>query len=213
MAIRYLKKHAALEDIVTVEDAETLLEWLKKQKKPAVTWGDASICTPPCCRCSWRSDRPSSGMSPIRGCAKRWDARRHEDTTRQATAAFGGEMMKSVFLVDDSSTMLMSLKSTLEISGFKVDTATDGEQALGKLKSGLKPDLIITDINMPRMDGITLIQEARKILRFTPILALTTESQQTKRDEAKKLGATGWLVKPVAGTDLVRIVKQVVPGA
>jgi len=121
--------------------------------------------------------------------------------------------MKSVFLVDDSSTMLMSLKSTLEISGFKVDTATDGEQALGKLKSGLKPDLIITDINMPRMDGITLIQEARKILRFTPILALTTESQQTKRDEAKKLGATGWLVKPVAGTDLVRIVKQVVPGA
>jgi len=122
-------------------------------------------------------------------------------------------MMKSVFLVDDSSTMLMSLKSTLEISGFKVDTATDGEQALGKLKSGLKPDLIITDINMPRMDGITLIQEARKILRFTPILALTTESQQTKRDEAKKLGATGWLVKPVAGTDLVRIVKQVVPGA
>lgn len=109
--------------------------------------------------------------------------------------------------------MLMSLKSTLEISGFKVETAQDGEIALGKLKAGLKPDLIITDINMPRMDGLKLIQEARKLLRFTPILALTTESQQGKRDEAKKLGASGWLVKPVTGTDLVRVVKQVVPGA
>lgn len=121
--------------------------------------------------------------------------------------------VKSVFVVDDSSTMLMSLKSTLEISGFKVETACDGEQALGKIKAGLKPDLIITDINMPKMDGILLIKEARKILRFTPILALTTESQQTKRDEAKKLGATGWLVKPVTGSDLIKVVKQVVPGA
>ena len=121
--------------------------------------------------------------------------------------------MKFVFLVDDSSTMLMSLKSTLEISGFKVDTACDGEQALGKLQGGLKPDLIITDINMPKMDGLLLIKEARKILRFTPILALTTESQAAKRDEAKKLGASGWLVKPVVGSDLVRVIKQVLPGA
>ncbi len=121
--------------------------------------------------------------------------------------------MKSVFIVDDSTTMLMSLKSTLEISGFKVETASDGEQALGKIQSGLKPDLIITDINMPKLDGLGLIREARKILRFTPILALTTESQQVKREEAKKLGATGWLVKPVTGTDLVKVVKQVLPGA
>ncbi|MEY2839758.1 MAG: hypothetical protein RJB60_2057 [Pseudomonadota bacterium] len=121
--------------------------------------------------------------------------------------------MKSVFLVDDSTTMLMSLKSTLEISGYKVETAPDGQQALNKIKGGLKPDLIITDINMPHMDGLTLISEARKVLRFTPILALTTESQQGKRDEAKKLGATGWLVKPVSGSDLIKIVKQVVPGA
>jgi two-component system, chemotaxis family, chemotaxis protein CheY len=121
--------------------------------------------------------------------------------------------MKSVFLVDDSNTMLLSLKSALEISGFKVDTASDGEQALNKIKAGFKPDLIITDINMPKLDGIGLIKEARKILRFTPILALTTESQQHKRDEAKKLGASGWLVKPVTGTELVKVVKQVVPGA
>ena len=121
--------------------------------------------------------------------------------------------MKSVFLVDDSATMLMSLKSTLEISGFKVDTAADGEQAMGKLRGGLKPDLIITDINMPKLDGIGLIKEARKLLRFTPILALTTESQQAKRDEAKKSGATGWLVKPLGGADLVKVIKQVLPGA
>jgi two-component system chemotaxis response regulator CheY len=119
--------------------------------------------------------------------------------------------VKQVFIVDDSSTMLLSLKSTLEISGFKVETASDGEQALNKLKAGLKPDLIITDINMPKMDGILLIKEARKLLRFTPILALTTESQQVKREEAKKLGATGWLVKPVTGSELVKVVNQVVP--
>jgi two-component system chemotaxis response regulator CheY len=121
--------------------------------------------------------------------------------------------MKTIFLVDDSATMVMSLKSSLEISGFKVETAADGEQAMAKINKGLKPDLIITDINMPKMDGIELIRNARKILRFTPILTLTTESQQVKRDEAKKLGATGWLVKPVSGAELVKVIKQVLPGA
>ncbi len=120
--------------------------------------------------------------------------------------------MKSILLVDDSATMLMSLKSSLEIAGFKVDTASDGEQAMAKINKGAKPDLIITDINMPKMDGIELIRNARKILRFTPILTLTTESQQAKRDEAKKLGATGWLVKPIGGVDLIKVIKQVLPG-
>jgi two-component system chemotaxis response regulator CheY len=120
--------------------------------------------------------------------------------------------MKSIFVVDDSATMVMSVKGTLEIGGFKVETASDGEAALGKLKGGFRPDLIITDINMPKMDGIALIREARKLLRFTPILALTTESQQAKRDEAKKSGATGWLVKPVGGPDLMKVIRQVLPG-
>jgi two-component system chemotaxis response regulator CheY len=121
--------------------------------------------------------------------------------------------MKKIFLVDDSATMVMSMKSSLEIAGFAVETARDGEQAMQKINQGLKPDLIITDINMPRMDGIELIRNARKILRFTPILTLTTESQQAKRDEAKKLGATGWLVKPVSSADLLKVIKQVLPGA
>lgn len=118
---------------------------------------------------------------------------------------------KTVLLVDDSSTMLMSLKSTLTISGFKVETAPDGVQAMAKIKGGVKPDLMITDINMPNMDGITLIGEARKLLRFTPILALTTESQTQLRDEAKRKGATGWLVKPIGWDDLLKVIRQVLP--
>jgi two-component system chemotaxis response regulator CheY len=121
--------------------------------------------------------------------------------------------MKTILVVDDSSTMVMSLKSSLEISGFKVETAADGQIGLDKLKAGVKPDLILTDINMPRMDGLEFIRNVRKTLRFTPILALTTESQQAKRDEAKKLGASGWLVKPVGGAELVKVIKQVLPGA
>ena len=124
-------------------------------------------------------------------------------------------MAKIIMVLDDSATMLMSLKNGLEIGGFGVITAADGVLALEKLKTGPKPDLIITDINMPNMGGIEFISHARKLpgLRFIPILALTTESQQAKRDEAKKLGATGWLVKPVGAADLIKIIKQVLPGA
>lgn len=121
-------------------------------------------------------------------------------------------MNKTILFVDDSATMLMSLSKTLTISGLTVETATDGSAALEKLKGGLKPALIITDINMPKLDGLGLIQEARKLLRFTPILALTTESQQGKRDEAKRNGATGWLVKPVGGNELLQVIRQVIPG-
>lgn len=124
-------------------------------------------------------------------------------------------MGKTILLVDDSLTMIMSVKSTLEMNGFTVETANDGVQALNKLKGGIKPDLIITDVNMPNMDGMELIKNVRLTpgFRFTPILTLTTESQAAKRDEGKKLGATGWLVKPISGPDLVKVIKQVVPGA
>ena len=124
-------------------------------------------------------------------------------------------MAKTILIVDDSSTMVMSVKSNLEIAGFKVETAEDGVKALAKLKGGVKPDLIITDINMPNMSGMELIRNVRALpgFRFTPILTLTTESQADKRAEGKKLGATGWLVKPVGGVELLKIVKQVLPGA
>lgn len=124
-------------------------------------------------------------------------------------------MAKTILIVDDSATMLMSLKNSLEIAGFAVMSASDGVIALEKLKTCTKPDLIITDINMPNMGGIEFIGKTRATpgFRFIPILVLTTESQQAKRDDAKKLGATGWLVKPVSGADLTKIIKQVLPGA
>lgn len=121
-------------------------------------------------------------------------------------------MPKTVLIVDDSATMLLSLKTNLEIHGFKVEQASNGKQALDKVKSGLKPDLIITDINMPEMDGLEFIKNVRPMLKFTPILILTTESEQSKREQAKKLGATGWLVKPVSGQDLINVIKKVLPG-
>jgi len=101
------------------------------------------------------------------------------------------------------------------MSGFTVETAGDGIEALGKFQGGTRADLIITDINMPNMGGLDLIKNVRALpaFRFTPILTLTTESESAKRDQAKKLGATGWLVKPVSGNDLVKVVKQVLPGA
>jgi len=124
-------------------------------------------------------------------------------------------MAKTILIVDDSATMLLSVRNNLEIAGFKVETAEDGVKAMGKLKGGLKPDLVITDINMPNMNGMELIKNIRALpgFRFTPILTLTTESQAAKRDEGKAAGATGWLVKPVGGADLLKIIKQVLPGA
>jgi two-component system chemotaxis response regulator CheY len=122
-------------------------------------------------------------------------------------------MKKTIFIIDDSATVIMSLKTTLEMNGYTVESASNGKMALDKIASGFKPDLIITDLNMPIMNGLEFIKNVRQILKFTPILILTTESEQSKRDEAKKLGATGWLVKPVAGTDLINVVKKVLPGS
>ncbi len=124
-------------------------------------------------------------------------------------------MGKLILIVDDSPLLQWSVKSTLHGAGYSVEKADDGVQALNKIKAGLKPDLIITDINMPNMSGLELIREVRTLngFRFTPILAMTTESQASKRAEGKKLGATGWLVKPVAVPELLAVVKQVLPGA
>lgn len=124
-------------------------------------------------------------------------------------------MAKTILVVDDSATMVMSVRNNLEINGFTVESAGDGVQAVAKLKGGCKPDLIITDINMPNMGGMELIKTVRGMpgFRFVPILTLTTESQQDMRTEGKKLGATGWLAKPVGGADLVKVIKQVLPGA
>lgn len=123
--------------------------------------------------------------------------------------------MKTIMIVDDSTTFLMSLEVVLSKAGFKVETAAHGKEALAKVTHGLRPNLIISDINMPHMNGITFAREVRKAegMRFTPILMLTTESEQARRDEARAAGATGWLVKPVKPDQLLGVIKQVLPGA
>jgi two-component system chemotaxis response regulator CheY len=122
--------------------------------------------------------------------------------------------MKSALLVDDSRTILTSISGILAKAGYTVQTASAGAEALTKLKGGLKPSVIITDLNMPSMDGIELIRQARAQpgCRFLPILMLTTESRADRRAEAKAAGATGWLVKPVAPAELLSILERVVPG-
>jgi len=122
--------------------------------------------------------------------------------------------MKIILLVDDSKTMLLSMEAVLKRAGFNVVTAANGAEGLKQITQ-TKPDLMITDLNMPVMDGMTLIKEAKKLpeMRFKPVLMLTTESQQTKRDEAKTAGATGWLVKPVKPEELLAVIKQVIPGS
>ena len=124
-------------------------------------------------------------------------------------------MAITVLVVDDSVTMVLSLKTTLSLNGFAVETAGNGQQALDKLKAGLKPGLILTDINMPVMGGMELIRNVRSMpgLKFVPILTLTTESEAAKRNEGKLAGATGWLVKPVSGNDLVSVMRKVLPQA
>lgn len=121
--------------------------------------------------------------------------------------------MKTILVVDDSDIIRWVMKTALEGEGFKVEMAEDGARALEIVTKGLKPDLIITDLNMPNMDGLGLIQNVRPLLRFTPILVISTESQASKRDEAKKLGATGWLTKPVNPEDLLKVIRRILPGS
>jgi len=124
-------------------------------------------------------------------------------------------MAKTILIVDDSPTILLSMSGILERAGHSVVQASSAEEAVAKLKSGVRPDLVITDFHMGAMNGIELVREVRKMagFQFVPILLVTTESQQEKRSDAKAAGATGWLVKPVQSDALLQVIKQVVPGA
>lgn len=114
--------------------------------------------------------------------------------------------MKSIMLVDDSTTVLLSISAILQKAGYSTKQASNAESAMQELKGGFKPDLLITDLHMPGMNGIEFIKEVRKLPthKFMPILFLTTESQQEKRMEAKAAGASGWLVKPVQADALIQ---------
>ncbi len=118
--------------------------------------------------------------------------------------------MATILAVDDSASMRQMVSFTLKGAGYDVVEASDGAQALEAAK-GRKFDLVLSDVNMPVMDGISLIKELRALpaFRFTPILMLTTESGDNKKAEGKAAGATGWIVKPFSPDQLVNTVKKV----
>ncbi len=121
--------------------------------------------------------------------------------------------MKTVFITDDSPTARASISYVLKENGYTVLLAEDGVDALAKIRGQMDSiDLFLCDVNMPNMDGITLVGEIRKIqkCKFTPILMLTTESQESKKIEAKNAGASGWIVKPFEPEQLVNLVSRFV---
>lgn len=120
--------------------------------------------------------------------------------------------MKTALVVDDSPSIRMLVCHTLVEAGFSVLEGGNGKEGLQKLDAGAV-QIVITDLNMPVMDGLEFIREVRKLPRhkFTPILMLTTESQASKKQEGKSAGATGWLVKPFNPDQLLQVVGKVLP--
>lgn len=124
-------------------------------------------------------------------------------------------MNKTILIVDDSVVVRASTRFTLSKAGYEVAEAPNGEEALKVLdtlvKDSKRPSMIITDINMPVMDGILFIKNVKQTAnKFVPILVLTTESQPSKKDEGRRAGAAGWLVKPFAEDQLLSVVRKLV---
>ncbi|WDF71733.1 response regulator [Novosphingobium sp. KACC 22771] len=119
-------------------------------------------------------------------------------------------MSASILTVDDSSSLRMAVRIALTGAGYTVTEAGDGMEGLSKA-GAQRFDMIITDLNMPRMDGLTMIREIRKSGKQTgvPIIFLTTESDDGVKGQAKAAGATGWLVKPFNADQLVKIARKV----
>jgi two-component system, chemotaxis family, chemotaxis protein CheY len=119
-------------------------------------------------------------------------------------------MSKLIMTVDDSASVRQMVSFTLRDAGYQVLEANDGQDALARL-NGAPVNMVITDLNMPNLDGIGLIRALRAIAayKFIPIVMLTTESQDTKKQEGKAAGATGWIVKPFKPEQLLAVVKKV----
>ncbi len=119
-------------------------------------------------------------------------------------------MAKVIMTVDDSASIRQMVGFTLKGAGYDVIEAVDGKDALAKL-NGATVHMVITDLNMPNLDGIGLIKAVRATPahKFVPIVMLTTESQDTRKQEGKAAGATGWIVKPFKPEQLIAVVKKV----
>lgn len=120
-------------------------------------------------------------------------------------------MAKSILAIDDSASIRQMVAFTLKSSGYEVADAVDGMDGLEKAKAKTF-DLILTDQNMPRMDGLTLIKSLRELPQYktVPILMLTTESSDIMKQQGRASGATGWLVKPFDPQKLIEVVKKVI---
>jgi two-component system, chemotaxis family, chemotaxis protein CheY len=121
-------------------------------------------------------------------------------------------MTKTIMTADDSASMREMIAFTLRNAGYDVIEAVDGKDALGKI-NGTSVNMLITDLNMPNMDGIELIRQVRALpqYKYVPIVMLTTESQDEKKQAGKSAGATGWIVKPFRGEQLVAVTKKLLP--
>lgn len=119
-------------------------------------------------------------------------------------------MSKTIMTVDDSASVRQMVSFTLKGAGYEVIEAGDGKEALAKL-NGIPVHMVITDLNMPNLDGIGLIRALRgnPSCKFTPIIMLTTESQASKKEEGRAAGATGWVTKPFKPEQLLAVVKKV----
>jgi len=119
-------------------------------------------------------------------------------------------MAKCIMTVDDSVSVRQMVNFTLKNAGYETVEACDGSDALKKL-NGCGVHMIVTDLNMPNLDGIGLIREvrAKPEYKFIPIVMLTTESQDQKKQEGKNAGATGWIVKPFKPDQLLAVIKKV----
>jgi two-component system, chemotaxis family, chemotaxis protein CheY len=121
-------------------------------------------------------------------------------------------MGSRILIADDSTSIRQMLTFVLEDAGFEVSAAEDGQDALDRVET-FQPQLVITDLNMPRIDGISLVKSLRAhpAFRFTPILVLTTEGQDRSKQAGREAGATGWLVKPFRPEQLLNVIKKVLP--
>jgi two-component system chemotaxis response regulator CheY len=118
---------------------------------------------------------------------------------------------KTALIVDDSTSMRQMVSFTMKEAGFDVLEGINGQDALKRVE-GRRVDVVVTDLNMPVMDGITLIRQLRSnpLYKFTPILMLTTESQDSKKQEGRAAGATGWVIKPFNPQQLLGVIAKVV---
>lgn len=116
-------------------------------------------------------------------------------------------MSVTILAVDDSETMQNMVRQTLETGGFSVLTAADGAQGLAIFQKH-HVDAVVTDVNMPVMDGLTMTREIRKLNADVPILTLTTESEDDMKQRGHDVGANGWVVKPFRPGQFLQIVRQ-----